>query len=321
MHGVFLDTSTMGEGLDFSALRASLPSWDFFPLTAPEQVAARIASADVVLTNKVVLDAARLAQAPQLKLLCVTATGTNNVDLGAAKAAGIAVCNVRDYAGASVSQHVLALLLGLATQWARYDRDVRDGEWSRAESFCLMQRPVVELAGKTFGIIGYGALGRAVAQAVSALGMQVLIAARDEESVNSGRVSRQQLLEQSDVISLHCPLTENTREMVNREFLAAMKPDAFLINTARGGLIDELALKQALVERQIAGAALDGLSVEPPPADHPLLVNQPENLIITPHNAWISHASRQRMVDQLVENISGWRQGRLRNCVNGMVSL
>ena len=320
MQGVFLDTSTLGEGLDFSALEACLPGWQFFPLTRAGETGARIANAEVILTNKVVLDAPLLAGAAKLKLVCVTATGTNNVDLEAASKLGVAVCNVRDYAGASVSQHVLALLLGLATQWQRYDRDVREGAWSRADSFCLMHHPITELAGKTFGIIGYGALGKAVAHAVSALGMQVLVA-QGHDGDSEGRVPLPELLARSDVVSLHCPLTDQTNKMVNESFLAAMKSTAFLINTARGGLVDELALKAALAGGEIAGAAVDVLGAEPPSADHPLLVDQPPNLLITPHCAWISLEARQRMLDQVVDIVTGWRRGTLINCVNGLESV
>ena len=320
MRGVFLDTSTLGDGLDFSGLDASLEQWDLYSLTAPEQTLARVRDAEVVVTNKVVLDAHVFAAASNLKLVCLTATGTNNVDLDAARRAGVAVCNVRDYAGPSVAQHVLALMLGLATQWHRYVDDVRDGAWSAAPSFCLMHRPVMELAGKTFGIIGYGALGHAVAQAVSALGMRVLIAQSHSGHHDGGRVPLSELLAHSDVVSLHCPLTPETEKLVNAGFLDAMKSTAFLINTARGGLVDEQALAKALDQGIIAGAALDVLSVEPPPVNNPLLAQRRENLLITPHNAWISLECRQRLLDQVVANIRGWRNGRLQQCVNGMAS-
>lgn len=319
MRGVFLDTATLGADIDFSSLHDSLDRWQLYPATAPAEVAIRLAGRQVAVTNKVVLDADILAQATDLKLICLTATGTNNVDLDAARRAGIAVCNVRDYAGNSVAQHVLALLLGLATQWHRYDQDVRDGHWSSAEMFCLMQRPVVELAGKTFGIIGYGALGKDVAQMVSALKMKVLIAQSVTGNDKQNRVPLAELLAQSDVVSLHCPLTADNTKMVDAGFLQAMKPGAFLINTARGGLIDEAALRDALLNNVIGGAALDVLSNEPPQLDHPLLAQPIENLIVTPHNAWISLESRQRLLDQVADNIGVWRHGGLKNCVNGLL--
>ncbi|WP_111655502.1 D-2-hydroxyacid dehydrogenase [Isoalcanivorax indicus] len=319
MLGVFLDTATMGpEDLDFSGLREaltgpdnSLPEWRFHDQTAPAQVAARIAEADVVVTNKVVLDAGLVAGAPRLKLICVSATGTNNVDLDAAAARGIPVCNVRDYAGASLAQHTLALMLGLATRWHDYQADVRAGVWSQSPTFCLMHRPVMELAGKTLGIVGYGTLGRAVATLAQAFGMQVKVAAslRPGASVEPGRVPLDVLLAEVDVLSLHCPLTDDTRHLIGAAQLAAMKPEAFLINTARGALIDEAALASALRQGEIAGAALDVLGQEPPPADHVLLAPDIPNLIITPHNAWISRECRQRLLEGVADNIRDWVRG------------
>lgn len=318
MRGVFLDTATLGEDIDLTALKKSLEDWTFFSLTAPEEVQARLQDADVVVTNKVVLDAQLIASLPKLRCICLTATGTNNVDLAAAQRAGIPVLNVTNYAGASVAQHVVAMTLALATQWHLYAKDVRKGVWSAAPAFCLMHRPVMELAGKTFGIIGYGALGQAVANAVTALGMNVLIAQSHSGAQDVNRVTLPELLSRSDVVSLHCPLTETTEKMVNADFLSAMKSSAFLINSARGGLVDETALRNALLAGDIGGAALDVLTVEPPPMDHPLLSIQLDNLIITPHNAWISLAARQRLMDQVADNIEAWKVGQCKNCVNGV---
>ena len=318
MRGVFLDTATLGDDIDLTALKNSVEHWTFFPLTAPDDVQARLRDAEVVVTNKVVLDAQLIASLPNLRCICLTATGTNNVDLAAAQHAGIPVLNVTNYAGASVAQHVVAMTLALATQWHLYSGDVRNGVWSAAPAFCLMHRPVIELAGKTFGIIGYGALGRAVANAVAALGMKVVIAQSHSGQRDENRVTMTELLAQSDVISLHCPLTEATEKMVNADFLTAMKSSAFLINSARGGLVDEFALREALLAGEIGGAALDVLTVEPPPLDHPLVSAKLDNLIITPHNAWISLAARQRLIDQVANNIKGWKAGQLRNCVNGV---
>ncbi len=314
MRGVFLDTLTMKlEELDTSALEESLDHWDFYETTAPEETAARIADAEVVISNKVILDHATIKKAPRLKLICVCATGTNNVDLDAAKARDIPVRNVQGYAGASVPQHTLALILALATRWHDYHHDVMSGRWTRSPIFCHLDHPVVELAGKNLGIIGYGDLGRKVAGLGGALGMNVLVAESLSPEKRGGhkqedRVPLQQLLAESDVISLHCPLTEQTDQLVNKEFLAAMKAGAFLINTARGGLVDETALAAALRSGHLGGAALDVLSVEPPPADHPLLAKDIPNLIITPHNAWISRESRQRLLDGVVDNIRDWRK-------------
>lgn len=309
MRGVFLDTLTMKpEELDTSALENALEHWDFFATTSPDETAARIASADVVITNKVVLDRALIESAPSLKLICVCATGTNNIDLGAAAEKNIPVKNVTGYTGSSLAQHTIALLLALATRWHQYADDVKNGRWSQSPIFCRLDYPVMELAGKALGIIGYGDLGQKVAQLGEALGMRVLVAQSATGEQKPGRVSVEQLVAESDVISLHCPLTEQNKQMVNREFLAAMKDSAFLINTARGGLVDETALAEALRNGVIAGAALDVLSVEPPPANHPLLESDIPNLIITPHNAWISRESRQRLLDGVVNNIQGWLQ-------------
>ena len=312
MRGVVLDLDTLHpEDLSLEALRASLPEWRLFAGTAPADTVARMVDCQVVVTNKVVIDRPAIQASSQLRLICVSATGTNNVDLEAAAERGIVVCNVRDYAAASLAQHVFALLLALATRWHEYAADVRAGEWSRSPMFCLMQRPVMELAGKTLGIIGYGVLGREVARLAEAFGMRVLVSASLRPGVvtQADRVSLPTLLQESDVISLHCPLDEATAKLVDSRFLAAMKPGALLVNTARGGLVDEAALKHALVTGQLAGAALDVLGVEPPPADHPLLDPAIPNLIITPHNAWVSRECRQRLLDGVVANIEGWKVG------------
>lgn len=321
MRGVFLDTQTMApDSLDFSALMATLPDWQLHGATTPEDVAPRLAQADVVVTNKVVLDRAVLEAVPHLKLVCVSATGTNNVDTEAAREMGIPVCNVSGYAGASVAQHTLALMLGLATRWHEYQQDVQGGEWSQSPMFCLMQRPVVELAGKHLVIVGAGALGQAVATLARAFGMRVSFAASlaPGAAADAARPPLSRLLPQADWVSLHCPLTDQTRTLVNDAFLRQMPAHGFLVNTARGGLVDEPALAAALREGRIAGAALDVLGEEPPPADHPLLATDIPNLVLTPHNAWISRECRQRLLDGVTANIRAWRGGRLTNCVNGM---
>ncbi|MFV8783840.1 D-2-hydroxyacid dehydrogenase [Microbulbifer sp. SA54] len=308
MRGVFLDTSTMKlEELDTSALEKSLDHWAFFETTAPGETAQRIADAEVVITNKVVLDRALIEDAPNLRLICVCATGTNNVDLGAAAEKNIPVLNVSGYTGSSLAQHTLALILALATRWHQYDADVKAGRWSESKIFCRLDYPVLELAGKTLGIIGYGDLGQKVAKLGEALGMRILVADSFSGEQKPGRVPLAKLLAESDVVSLHCPLTEHTDKLVNHSFLASMKNSAFLINTARGGLVDEPALADALHKGEIAGAALDVLGVEPPPADHPLLAANIPNLIITPHNAWISRESRQRLLNGVVRNIIDWK--------------
>jgi glycerate dehydrogenase len=321
MQGVVLDSETLSlEDLDLTALEASGPAWQFHDYTMPGDVAERIENAEVVVTNKVVLDAALIEWAPALKLICISATGTNNVDLDAARRRGIPVCNVTGYATASVVQHTLALMLSLATRWHQYHADVRDGAWSRSRQFCLLDHPVVELAGKTLGIVGYGELGRGVARMAEALGMRVLVSEslRPDAAPDNERTSLPTLMAQSDVVSLHCPLTPQTQRLINSETLAWMKPGAFLINTARGGLVDEQALLAALKQGHLGGAAVDVLSQEPPPADNPLLGYQGENLLITPHSAWVSRECRQRLLDGVAGNIRAWRAGGLQCCVNGL---
>ena len=313
---MFLDTGTLRPAeMDFTGLEHSLPEWRLYDQTRPDEVAARIAGAGIIVSNKVVLDAALIRAATDLKLICICATGTNNVDLSAARERGIPVCNVGDYAGPSVAQHTLALILGLATRWHDYYQDVLAGEWSRSPMFCLMHRPVMELADKKLGIIGYGTLGRDVARLGEAFGMQVLIA-EGQGGPQPGRVPLAQLLAEADVVSLHCPLTDATRGLISTDALHAMKRSALLVNTARGGLVDEIALREALLSGEIAGAALDVLSAEPPPADHVLLRGDVPNLIITPHNAWVSVEARQRLLDGVVKNIRAWQAGTPINQVN-----
>ncbi|GAB2880290.1 D-2-hydroxyacid dehydrogenase [Microbulbifer echini] len=314
MRGVFLDAMTMKLGeLDTQALINSLDHWDFYETTSAAQTAERIAGADVVITNKVVLNRAHMERAGSLKLICVCATGTNNIDLEAARNLNISVRNVQGYAGASVPQHTLALILALASRWHQYHQDVMAGRWSQSEIFCLLDYPVVELAGKTLGIIGYGALGQRVAKLGEALDMRVLVAEslrgiKREDRKCEGRVPLAQLKTESDVISLHCPLSPQTEKFINRAFLDAMKPGALLVNTARGGLVDEEAVADALRNGKLGGAALDVLSEEPPPASHPLLSRDIPNLIITPHNAWISRESRQRLLNGVANNIKNWKR-------------
>jgi glycerate dehydrogenase len=243
-----------------------------------------------------------LAACPQLQGIAVTATGTNNIDITAARARGIAVANVEGYGTQAVAQHTFALMLALANRLPDYSRDARNGRWSASASFCLMDHPVRDLAGSTLGIIGYGALGRAVAQIATAFGMQVLVA-EGEGGPQPGRTPLPALLARADIVTLHTLQSARTEKLINAERLAQMQRGALLVNTARGGLIDEAALLAALASGQLGGAALDVLSVEPPPADHPLLVADLPNLIITPHCAWVSRGARQRLLDATVANI------------------
>ena len=311
MLGVFLDRDSLDRNdLDFSGLDRVLPNWRYYPATAPAEVAARIEEAEVVISNKVALDAAAIRQASRLKLIGVAATGVNNVDLPAAIARGITVCNCRGYGTPAVVQHVFALLLALYTRWPDYQQAARDGRWQRASQFCLLDFPIRELAGKTLGIIGYGELGQGVARVAEAFGMRVLVAERPGAvDATEERVPLPILLPQVDVLSLHCPLTPETRGLIGAWELALMRRDAILINTARGGLVDEALLADALRRGALGGAGVDVLSLEPPVDGNPLLAPDIPNLIVTPHCAWGSRESRQRLVGQLAENIQSWLDG------------
>lgn len=318
MRGVFLDSGSINPAeLDLSSWRDLVEEWAWHDSTAPQDVGARIADADIVVSNKVVLTRAHLEAAAQLRLICVAATGTDNIDLDAARARNIAVCNVRGYATPSVVQHVFTLILVLRGHLLDYCAALRDGAWSRSPHFSLLQFPLRELAGSTLGIVGYGELGRAVAGVARAFGMHVAVAGLPGRA-NSGEVKRVPLgalLSQADVLSLHCPLTPQTRNLIDARALGRMRNDAILINTARGGIVDERALIDALLRRQLGGAGIDVLTVEPPPADHPLLRAGIPNLLVTPHIAWACRESRQRLVDAIASNIRGFLAGHLPNLV------
>ena len=312
---VFLDAASMGDA-DLSMLNMPAIALTCFDSTEPGQIIPRLQDAAIALVNKVQLTAHTLQQLPALKLICITATGTNNVDLSAAERLGIAVTNVRGYADTAVPQHVMALLLQLTNKVAEYHSAVLQGRWSQSSHFCLLDYPVTELAGKTLVIVGYGALGQATAKLATAFGMQVVVAEQPGASYcRDGRVEFMQALSQADVISLHCPLTDTTAKLINQSTLAKMKPGALLINTARGGLIDEDALLHALTKGKLAGAALDVLTREPPQADNALILSALPNLIITPHMAWASAEARQRMVLQLRDILHSFVQGEIKNQV------
>lgn len=312
MLGSFLDKDSLDCGdLDFSVLDTELPELTYYPATSPDQVAERIAQAEVVISNKVMLNAAAIQQAPRLRLICIAATGVNNVDLAAAEAAGITVCNCRGYGTPAVVQHVFALLLALYTRLPDYHQAVRAGRWQQASQFCLLDYPIRELADKTLGIVGYGELGRGVARVADAFGMRILLAQRPGTvEPEEGRIPLPVLLPQVDVLSLHCPLTPETRGLIGAWELALMRRDAILLNTARGGLVDEAVLADALRKGALGGAGIDVLSLEPPTAGNPLLAPDIPNLIVTPHSAWGSRESRQRMLGQLAENVREYRLGQ-----------
>jgi len=303
MRGVILDLASLDRGdLELGALLELLPQWGVFDRTPPERLDDHLAGAAVALTNKVVIDRATIQRHPELRLICVLATGMNNIDLDAAAERGITVKNVSGYGTPSVSQHVFMLILMLARQQQRYRRAVERGDWSRSDQFCLLDYPIEDLTGKALGIIGHGELGRAVARLGEAFGMTPLIAERKGRQPRPGRLPFERVVAEADVLSLHCPLTPETAGLIDAAVLAAMKPTAWLINTARGGLIDEAALAAALNGGDIAGAALDVLSKEPPPPDHPLLTPR-DNLIVTPHIAWAARSARQRIIDLTADNI------------------
>lgn len=308
--GVFLDLASVDNGdLNLNALDRALPGWAYHSVTSKDECSARIAEADVVVTNKVVLDEDALDQAPRLKLVVVCATGINVINLDAARERGITVCNIRDYCSSSVAQHVLTLILNLLTRQPFYGDRVRSGDWARVGTFSLHDRPIREISNLSLGIIGYGTLGRATAEMARALGMNILIGERRGRPTRPDRLSFRHLVESADVISLHCPLSGETWNMVDREVLRAMKRSALLINTARGGIVNEADLADALRAGDIAGAGIDVFTEEPPSPDHPLLARDIPNLIVTPHNAWGSLKGRQEAIDQVTAVIRSFERG------------
>lgn len=324
---VFLDFGTLGPGdIDPTPLRRAAGDLVLWDDSQPGQIPARVRDAQVLIVNKIAVDAGVIAAAPALRLVCLAATGTDNVALAAARSRAVAVANIRDYCTASVTQHVFALVLALNQRLGEYEALVRAGAWQRADSFCLLDRPFHELSGRTLGIVGLGNLGRGVARVAAAFGMQVLAAQRpygespQARNVAAGdgiaRVALDELLARSHVVSLHCPLTEETRGMIGAAALARMRPDALLINTARGALVDSPALLDALREGRIGGAGIDVLEREPPVGGHPLLDADVANLIVTPHIAWAAQEARQRAVAEIALNIVAFRDGVRRNRVD-----
>ncbi|ENV48723.1 hypothetical protein P255_00235 [Acinetobacter brisouii CIP 110357] len=316
LKAVFLDYASLDQNdLDSTPLDAAFAELQLYDATTSEQVLPRLADAEVAIVNKVVLNAESIAQLPKLKLILISATGTNNVDLKAARAQGIVVCNCQGYGTASVAQHALTLMLALATNVVKYNQAVQQGRWQQAEQFCFLDFPIVELSGKTLGVLGYGELGQEVARLAQALGMQILVGNLPNRQ-HAGRLSLEELLPQVDVLTLHCPLNDSTKDLIAEKELALMKPTAFLINTARGGIVNEAALAHALQHRKLAGAATDVLTVEPPKQGNILLDSTIPNLIITPHSAWGSVQARQRIVQQLTENTQGFISGKIIRQVN-----
>lgn len=313
MKAVLLDWATMGPDLDITELQALLPGLEIYDDTDDDQMAERIAGAEIVLGNKVLLSESLFDSAPNMRFIGLTATGTDNVDLVAAKKRGIAVCNIRAYCTQSVAEHVFGCLLGLAHKLGDYAADVRQGAWQEADNFCMLTHPIVELSAMTIGIIGYGELGKGVANIAKAFNMDVIVAARPGvEEIPKGRVSMDELLRRADAITLHCPLNDATRNLFGAAEFAAMKKTAFLINTARGGLVDSEALVDALRSGEIAAAAVDVLPQEPPVNGDPLLDYKGDNLMVTPHIAWGTLTARQAAIDELTANIAAFLDGEER---------
>ena len=311
MKAVFLDYESLDQhDLDLSALEASFDTLSLYPSTSQAQLLERVQHADVIISNKVIVDAATIQQCLNLKLILISATGTNNIDLIQARAQGIVVCNCQGYGTSAVAQHTLTLMLALATSLLQYDRAVQQGQWNKSPIFCLLDFPIIELEGKTLGILGYGELGQAVAKLAEAFGMKVLVGSLPNRPSDSSRIPFTELLAQVDFLSLHCPLTEDTRDLIDAKAFDVMKPSAFLINCARGGIVNEQALADALIQGKIAGAATDVLTVEPPKEGNVLLESHLPNLIVTPHSAWGSVDARQRIVQQMVENAEAFKAGQ-----------
>ncbi len=316
MNIVFLDRKTLAGDIRIGFDQLPAARYREYPMTSPQQVLAHAQDAEVLVTNKVKLPAAVLQALPRLRLVAVAATGVDHVDLDAARVANIAVAHVRGYAGHSVPEHVFGMLLALQRNLLRYEQAARNGAWSRADAFCLQTYPINDLAGRTLGVIGGGTLGQAVLRLGEAFGMRVLLAERRAAtSVRPGRVAWHEVLAQSDVISLHVPLTGDTHSLIGRDEIARMPSHAVLVNTSRGGVVDEAALLAALYSGGLGGACLDVLAQEPPAADHPLLCADLPNLIITPHVAWASRQAQQTMADEVLRNIAAFLRGESRNRV------
>ncbi len=320
MKGVFLDTDSIApKDLDLEALTSMFTQLTLFPSTQNNQRLERISDAQVVITNKIPIDKTLMNSAKSLKLILVAATGANNIDLEAAQQAGIAVANVTGYSAPSVAQHSFALILTLSTHLIEYTNDVQAGVWGKNHFFCLLHHPISELNGKNLVIVGYGEIGKAVAQVAEGFGMNVLIAdslGPAKPPNHQGKYKRlplEQLLPVADVLTLHCPLTPQTENIIAAQQLAAMKPSALLINTARGGLVHEGDLLEALESGTIAGAGIDVLTTEPPEQGNVLLNTGLPNLIVTPHCAWGSLEARQRLVDEMVLNLKAFMQDQPRN--------
>ena len=316
MNIVILDGYTLNPGDQNWAPVNTLGKVTVYDRSSPDQIVERAMDADAVLVNKVILNESVLSQLPKLRYIGVCATGYNNIDINSTNKYGIVVTNVKAYGPASVAQHTFALLLALVNHIELHSQSVRNGDWATSEDFCYWKTPLVELAGKTIGLVGLGDIGSQVAKIASAFGMKVIAYRKNPEQTHNTdieMVSMETLFKQSDVISLHCPLTEETKDLINAERLLWMKPTAYLLNTGRGPLINEEDLANALKNKTIAGAGLDVLSCEPPRTDNPLITAP--NCVITPHIAWASFEARKRLLQMVADNLSAFMEGEATNVV------
>jgi len=310
---VALDTYvTDFDGLPWPQM-ASFGEFEKHDRTTPDEVVTRAEGAQAILINKIVLNSTNLLQLPALRYIGVTATGTNSVDLGLARSRGIKVANVPGYSTDSVAQHTIAIILHFASQVNTHHEAVQTGEWAQSGSWCYCKAPLVELKGKELGIIGHGNIGRKVAEIAGALGMSIMLAAIPGKTYNNKRFSLDEIFEKADFVTLHCPLTEVTKQIINRDSLRKMKNSCVVVNTSRGGLVNERDLAIALENGQIYGAGLDVLSQEPPEPENPLL--HAPNTVITPHIAWATRDARTRLIHETEENLKAYIAGENRNLV------
>ncbi len=318
MKAVFLDFATVGsDELDVAPLARLTRDFTVFDNTADDEIASRIDGCEFVYVNKIRMTREIIENAGSLKFIGLVATGVDNVDLDSAREHGIAVCNIRAYCTNSVVEHVFAVLLQLTHSIGRYGASVRRGDWQHAVDFCMLGYPIRELSAMTLGIVGYGSLGRGVDKIARAFGMNVLVSSRPGKVAghDDGRTDFDEVLRRADTISLHCPLTDVTRGLIGKRELSLMKASAFLINTARGGLVDSAALVAALDCGSIAGAGIDVLSQEPPVDGDPLLDYKGDNLVMTPHIAWATVEARQNAINEVAANVSAFLAGERRNRV------
>ncbi|MCX2523369.1 D-2-hydroxyacid dehydrogenase [Larsenimonas rhizosphaerae] len=310
MKAVLLDSASLGEGIDFSPLKRHVDTLILHDQTSPADCASRVSEADILLTNKVVINAEVMNAAPNLRHICVLATGTNNIDLEAAEERHVSVSNVENYGTASVAQHTLMMILALATRLPLNQHSVSAGDWQQSPFFCLLDHSALQLAGRHLVIVGEGTLGRRVAEMARAFDMTVTFTARPG-SDNDSRPALHDVLPDADIVSLHCPLTEATRHLIDTEALSLMQPHALLVNCARGGIIDEVAALDALRHGRIGGLAVDVLPVEPPRDGHPLIdaTSEALNLIVTPHSAWTTLEARQRIIELTSNTLAQRQQG------------